>query len=173
MCSYLRNVHWWCPIFDLPTYHVLLYNVPYWRLSWTPLPTLISDVINGRFLVYSSVKGVSWSGCSGQAIPILLQLPKSVSSYDLKSTLNWWCQIDSLVRSSAETLTTYTDFYSHFNWTANTYNRAQWNFVRQRCVSQSVTLSIPAIMRTVLQLAQCTQILRNYGNWVQAWKSRL
>ena len=24
----------------------LLYNVPFWGLSWTPLPTLISDVIN-------------------------------------------------------------------------------------------------------------------------------
>ena len=30
------------------TYLVLLYNVQFWGLSWTPLPTLISDVINGR-----------------------------------------------------------------------------------------------------------------------------
>ena len=37
-------------IFDLPAYHVLLYNVPFWGLSWTPLPTLIWDVINGRSL---------------------------------------------------------------------------------------------------------------------------
>ena len=28
-------------IFDLPTYLVLLYNVQFWRLSWTPLPTLV------------------------------------------------------------------------------------------------------------------------------------
>ena len=32
----------------LPTYLVLLYNVPYWGLSWTPLPTLLWDVINER-----------------------------------------------------------------------------------------------------------------------------
>ena len=31
-----------------PTYLVLLYNVPFLGLSCTPLPTLISDVINGR-----------------------------------------------------------------------------------------------------------------------------
>ena len=35
-------------IFDLPTYIVLLYNVRFLGLSWTPLPTLILDVINGR-----------------------------------------------------------------------------------------------------------------------------
>ena len=35
-------------IFDLPTYLVLPYNVRFWGLSWTLLPTLISDVINGR-----------------------------------------------------------------------------------------------------------------------------
>ena len=35
-------------IFDLPTYLVLLYNVPFFGLSWIPLPTLISDVIDGR-----------------------------------------------------------------------------------------------------------------------------
>ena len=39
-------------VFDLPTYLVLLYNVPLWGLSWTPLPTLISDVINGRSLTF-------------------------------------------------------------------------------------------------------------------------
>ena len=37
-------------IFDLPTYLVLLYNVPFLGLFWTPLPTLIRDVINGRSL---------------------------------------------------------------------------------------------------------------------------
>ena len=31
--------------FDLPTYTVLLYNVRFWGLSWTPIPTLILDVI--------------------------------------------------------------------------------------------------------------------------------
>ena len=34
-------------IFDLPTYLALLYNVPFWGLFWTPLPTLKRDVING------------------------------------------------------------------------------------------------------------------------------
>ena len=38
-------------IFDLHTYLVLLYNVQFGWLSWTPLPTLISDVINGRSLM--------------------------------------------------------------------------------------------------------------------------
>ena len=33
--------------FDLP---ILLYNVPFLGLSWTPLPTLITEVINGRSL---------------------------------------------------------------------------------------------------------------------------
>ena len=32
----------------LLTYLVLPYNVRFWGLSWTRLPTLISDVINGR-----------------------------------------------------------------------------------------------------------------------------
>ena len=39
----------WQLFFDLPTL-VLLYNIPIWGLSWTPLPTLISDIINGRSL---------------------------------------------------------------------------------------------------------------------------
>ena len=34
----------------LHTYLVLLYNVPFRGLSWTPLPTLIWDVINERSL---------------------------------------------------------------------------------------------------------------------------
>ena len=38
--------HW-----TLPTYLALLYNVQFWGLSWTHLPILISDVINGRFLI--------------------------------------------------------------------------------------------------------------------------
>ena len=32
------------------TYLVLLYNIPFGGLSWTPLPTLIWDVINERSL---------------------------------------------------------------------------------------------------------------------------
>ena len=33
------------------TYLVLLYNVPFGGLSWTPLPTIIRDVINERSLM--------------------------------------------------------------------------------------------------------------------------
>jgi hypothetical protein len=48
----INDVPRFLAIFDLPTYLVLLYNVPFWGLSWTPLPsTLISDIINGRSLV--------------------------------------------------------------------------------------------------------------------------
>ena len=35
---------------NLPTYLVQLYNIKFWGLSWTPLPTLISDIINGHSL---------------------------------------------------------------------------------------------------------------------------
>ena len=44
------NSLWPLAIFDLPTYLVLPYNVQFLGLLWTPLPTLISDVINGRSL---------------------------------------------------------------------------------------------------------------------------
>ena len=50
-------------IFDLPTYLVLLYNVPFLGLSWTPLPTLIWDVINERSPMKMGMKprkGPSW-----------------------------------------------------------------------------------------------------------------
>ena len=46
----IKDVPRFSAIFYLPTYLVLLYNVRFWGLSWTPLPTLISDVINGRSL---------------------------------------------------------------------------------------------------------------------------
>jgi hypothetical protein len=44
----INDVPRFLAIFDLPTYLVLLYNVQFWGLLWTPLPTPISDVINGR-----------------------------------------------------------------------------------------------------------------------------
>ena len=47
---FINDVPRFLAIFDLPTYLVLLYNVPFLGLSWTPLPTLIRDVINGRSL---------------------------------------------------------------------------------------------------------------------------
>jgi hypothetical protein len=46
----INDVPRFLAIFDLPTYPTylfLLYNVQLYGLSWTPLPTLISDVING------------------------------------------------------------------------------------------------------------------------------
>ena len=46
----INDVPHFLVIFDLPTYLVLLYNVPFLGLFWTPLPTLIRDVINGRSL---------------------------------------------------------------------------------------------------------------------------
>ena len=50
MGTSINNVPRFLAIFDLPTYLALLYKVPFWGLSWTPLPTLIADVINGRSL---------------------------------------------------------------------------------------------------------------------------
>jgi hypothetical protein len=48
--SSINDVQRFYAIFDLPTYLVLPYNVRFLGLSWNPLPTLISDVINGRSL---------------------------------------------------------------------------------------------------------------------------
>ena len=48
----LRTSPRFLAIFYLPTYLVLLYNVPFLGLSWTPLPTLIWDVINERSLTW-------------------------------------------------------------------------------------------------------------------------
>ena len=50
--TFINDVPRFLAIFDLPTYLILLYNVPFWGLSWTPLPTLIWDVINERSLMY-------------------------------------------------------------------------------------------------------------------------
>ena len=52
----INDVPRFLAILDLPTYLVLLYNiynVPFLGLSWTPLPTLIWDVINERSLTFS------------------------------------------------------------------------------------------------------------------------
>ena len=48
--TFINDVPHFLAISDLPTYLVLLYNVPFLELSWTPLPTLIWDVINERSL---------------------------------------------------------------------------------------------------------------------------
>ena len=50
MGTSINDVPRFLAIFDLPTYLVLLYNVPFLGLFWTPLPTLIWDVINERSL---------------------------------------------------------------------------------------------------------------------------
>ena len=52
----INDVPRFLAIFDLPTYLVLLYNVRFLGLSWIPLPTLISDVINGRSLLEVKLK---------------------------------------------------------------------------------------------------------------------
>jgi hypothetical protein len=44
--TFINDVPRFLAIFDLPTYLVLPYNVPFWGLFWTPLPTLMWDVIN-------------------------------------------------------------------------------------------------------------------------------
>ena len=49
--TFINDVPRFLAIFDLPTYLVLLYNVPFLGLSWTPLPALIWDVINERSLI--------------------------------------------------------------------------------------------------------------------------
>ena len=46
--TFINDVPRFLAISDLPTYLVLLYNVPFLGLSWTPLPTLIRDIINER-----------------------------------------------------------------------------------------------------------------------------
>ena len=51
-------IYWGTSIIDVPRFLVifdlvLLYNVRFWGLSWTPLPTLISDVINESSLAAS------------------------------------------------------------------------------------------------------------------------
>ena len=48
--SLMTSLIIWPFLTYLPTYLVLLYDVRFWGLSWSPLPTLISDVINGRSL---------------------------------------------------------------------------------------------------------------------------
>ena len=48
--TFISDVPRFLAISDLPTYPVPLYNVPFLELSWTPLPTLIRDVINERSL---------------------------------------------------------------------------------------------------------------------------
>ena len=49
--TFINDVPRFLAIFDLPTFLVLLYNVPFLGLSWIPLPTLISNAINGPYLI--------------------------------------------------------------------------------------------------------------------------
>ena len=50
--SLMTALVFWPFLTYLPTYLVLLYNVPFFELSWTPLHTLIWDVINERSRTY-------------------------------------------------------------------------------------------------------------------------
>ena len=49
--TFINDVPRFLAIYDLPTFLVLIYNVPFLGLSWTPLPTLIRNVINERSLI--------------------------------------------------------------------------------------------------------------------------
>ena len=49
--TFINDVPRFLAISYLPTYPVILYNVPFLGLSWTPLPTLIWDAINERSLI--------------------------------------------------------------------------------------------------------------------------
>jgi hypothetical protein len=51
MGAFINDVPCFLAIFDLPTYLVLLQNVPFLRLSWTPLPTVIRDIVNEHSLL--------------------------------------------------------------------------------------------------------------------------
>jgi hypothetical protein len=58
----INDVLHFLAIFDLSTYLVPPYNVRFGGLFWTPLPTLISDAINGRSLTSNKYSGAhcSW-----------------------------------------------------------------------------------------------------------------
>ena len=84
----LMTSHFFLAIFDLPTYLVLLYNVRFWGLYWTPLPTLMSDVINGRSLFnkLSATKGQLISKCLYEII-VWTKIPTKILIV---------CKLDSL-----------------------------------------------------------------------------
>ena len=90
----------------IPTYLVLLYNVRLMGLCWTPLPTLISDVIDGRSLMQgpgvqvnfnknaSSRKilshfGTDWRQFEGHCIVChcILETPNKNTSFGLNCSL--------------------------------------------------------------------------------------
>ena len=51
--TFINDVPRFFAIFDLPTYLVLLYNVPFWGLSWTPyLPKYGKSLMNDPFAVH-------------------------------------------------------------------------------------------------------------------------
>ena len=53
----------------LPTYLVLLYNVPFSGLSWNPLSSLIWDVINERSQKAGDARGI-YNGSTVKMWPI-------------------------------------------------------------------------------------------------------
>ena len=60
--TFINDVPHFLAISDLltyiPKYLVLLYKVPFLGLSWTPLPTLIRDVINEGRNSYKNLVGI-------------------------------------------------------------------------------------------------------------------
>ena len=57
----INDVPLFLVIFDQPTYLDLISTVRFWRLCLTPLPTLISNVINGRSLRWTETPNSEWA----------------------------------------------------------------------------------------------------------------
>ena len=77
---FINDVPCFLAIFDLPTYLVLLYNAPFLGLFWTPLPTLIWDVINER----------SQRGSSKSYVPCLAEHAQPFCTSCQEGMLTWW-----------------------------------------------------------------------------------
>jgi hypothetical protein len=81
--SIMSHIFWPCLTY-LPINFVLLYNIPFWGLSWTPLPTLISDVINGHSLKYGFCKKLLRYKWTSDQLNTLIR-PKSIRSNFLQN----------------------------------------------------------------------------------------
>ena len=86
----INDVPHFLVIFDLPTYLVLLYNVPFLGLFCTPLPTLMRDVINGRSQIENKTVGC-WLGF--RALKTLYFYSKDIS---FATKLSWSLSITNL-----------------------------------------------------------------------------
>ena len=80
--TFVNDVPRFLTIFDLPTYLVLLYNVPFWGFLGPPLPTLIWDVINERSLsnLFSRINFLPWAVLVVKTLEIKTTMPTFVKS---------------------------------------------------------------------------------------------